>query len=74
MRTKQRKLFIVRQRPRYVQSTQQDNFRQVAAECGIKKGITRDELIAKMIHCVPEAWKKIRKKQTLSDLEALKRE
>lgn len=60
MRTKD-KLFIVRRRPRkYPQTAQQKRFRQVLDECGIVKGISRDELIDKMINCVPDAWKKLK--------------
>lgn len=54
------KLFVVRERPRkYPQTEQQKRFRQVLEECNITKGITRDQLIDRMIHCIPEVWRKI---------------
>jgi len=59
--TRERKLFIVRERPRrYPQTPQQQMFRQVLDECGITKGITRDQLIDKMINCIPRAWAKLK--------------
>lgn len=61
-KTKEHKLFIVRQRPAsHPQTKQQQLVRQAANECGIKKGITRDELIDKMINCIPEFFRKYKK-------------
>jgi len=62
-RTTQHKVFVVKERPRpYPQNSQQSMFRQVLVECGIEKGISRDELVDKMINCIPAAWKKIKRK------------
>ncbi len=61
METKERKLFIVRKRPKkYPVTEQQQRFRQVLDMCGIRKGITRDELVDAMKNCVPDAWRKIK--------------
>ena len=63
-RTKQHKVAIVRQRPfPYPLTEQQLLFKRAVKECGIKKGITRDELIEKMITCIPEFFAKIKKGQ-----------
>lgn len=51
----------MRRRPKsYTMTDQQHVMREVAEICGIKKGISRDELVDKMINCVPEAWKKLK--------------
>ncbi len=58
-RTKQRSLFIVKQRPReYPLTPQQEKFRQALKECGIEKGMSRDQLLEKMINCLPQVWEK----------------
>lgn len=63
-RTQEHSVFIVRQRPKeYPLTEQQKQFRQVLETCGITKGISRDELVDKMINCVPQAWEKIRATQ-----------
>lgn len=60
-RTKAHKIFVVKERPReYPQTEQQKRFRRILEECGIIKGITRDQLIDKMIHCIPETWEKLK--------------
>jgi len=37
---------------------QQLQFRRALDECGIRKGISRDELIHKMVTCIPDFFAK----------------
>ena len=60
-RTQPHKTFIARKRPEpYALTPQQEKFKRVCQECGIEKGISRDQLVDKMKNCVPEAWRKIK--------------
>lgn len=53
--------FIVRSRPRSYQMTEQQvAFREAAVACGIKKGITRADLLDKMRNCLPEFYRQRR--------------
>lgn len=57
-KTHERGIFIVRSRPApYPLTDQQLRFKGIAEFCGIKKGITRAELIDKMINCIPQFWR-----------------
>lgn len=57
-KTHEHGIFIVRSMPApYPLTKQQLRFREIAEFCGIKKGITRDELIDKMINCIPQFWR-----------------
>ena len=38
---------------------------EVSKECGIEKGMKREDLVEKMKTCVPEAWKKRREAKNL---------
>ncbi|MDD5510833.1 MAG: hypothetical protein PHI12_08485 [Dehalococcoidales bacterium] len=49
---------IVHQAPReYEQTPQQKLFKEAAEHCGIKKGITKAELLDKMKNCIPEFYR-----------------
>jgi hypothetical protein len=62
--TKQKSKVIARKMPQsYPLTEQQLKFRQVIADCGIVKGISREDLIDRMKNCVPEAWKKLREEK-----------
>ena len=53
--------FVISVRPRRYKTTEQQNtMREAAKACGIEKGITRRELIDKMVHCIPEFYRKKR--------------
>jgi hypothetical protein len=57
--SRQKSKIIARKRPKsYPLTEQQMKFRQVIADCGIVKGMSREELIDKMKNCVPAAWAK----------------
>lgn len=56
-----KKGIVISTRPRsYNILPQQQKLKDAAAACGIKKGITRQELLDKMVHCVPEYFKKLK--------------
>lgn len=53
------KVFVARQSPRsYPQTKQQALFSEAIKQCGIVKGISRKNLIDKMVNCLPEFWEK----------------
>ncbi len=53
--------FVLSLRPRRYKATpQQSTMIEAAKACGIEKGITRKELIDKMVHCIPEYYRKKR--------------
>ena len=53
--------FELRSRPKsYVMTEQQHRFREALASCQIHKGITRRELVDRMVHCVPEYFAKLK--------------
>ncbi len=53
--------FVLSLRPRRYKTTkQQETMREAARACGIEKGITRAELVDKMVHCLPEYFRKQR--------------
>jgi len=57
--TRERKLFIVRERPRrYPQTPQQERFKLASKACGIRRGMSREELIKAMMECLPNYFKK----------------
>lgn len=45
---------------RYRDTKQQKLMREASEHCGIRKGITREELVTAMTECVPEFWKKVK--------------
>jgi len=60
-KTAQKKLFYVRKRPApHPLSEHQKDLIEASQECGIQKGITRGELVDKMVHCVPEKYREIK--------------
>ena len=51
----------LRSRPRsYRMTEQQHRFREALAHCEIRKGITRRELVERMVHCVPAYFAKLK--------------
>lgn len=53
--------FVLSLRPRRYKTTeQQSRIGEAAKACGIEKGITRKELVDKMVHCIPEFFRKKR--------------
>jgi len=60
-RTREHKLFIVRGRPRkYPMTPQQEKFKRAIEFCGIRKGMTREELLKAMKECLPNYFKEQR--------------
>ena len=59
-RTKTKQLrFVMKMRPKaYPMTPQQKVMKEAAEFCGIKPGITRSELVDKMINCLPEFYAK----------------
>jgi hypothetical protein len=52
---------VVSSRPkRYKTLPQQSRVREANEYCGIKKGISREELVDKMKNCIPEFYRKKR--------------
>lgn len=59
IQTAQHSGFVLAKYPRdYPLTAPQRKMRNVAAECGIKKGISRRELVHKMIDCVGPKMRK----------------
>lgn len=52
---------LKRRQKKYKRTGQQSLFAKVAEMCGIKKGISKEELQEKMKNCVPRAYKSLRK-------------
>jgi hypothetical protein len=51
--------FVLSLRPRrYKTTAQQKRVSEAAEACGIKKGITRRELVKAMTECIPEYYRK----------------
>jgi hypothetical protein len=62
---------IARKLPKsYALTEQQISFREVTKQCGIVKGITRQQLVDRMQHCVPDAWKKIKEQKEREQISA----
>ena len=58
MNTKERPLFILRARPKsHAPTRQQLLIKEAAAHCGIRKGMTRKELVNGMRECIPKFFK-----------------
>lgn len=52
---------VLRARPRsYRMTEQQHKFREALEHCEIRKGITRRELVDRMVHCVPEYFRELK--------------
>jgi hypothetical protein len=57
--------FVLSSRPRRYKTTpQQKRVSEAAEHCGIKKGITRAELVDAMTNCIPEYFKEVRERET----------
>ncbi len=57
--TRQHSGFVLAKYPKdYPRTAQQRKVASVAADCGIKKGISRNDLISKMIDCVGPKMRK----------------
>jgi len=52
---------LKRRQKEYKRTGQQSLFAKVAEMCGIKKGISKEELQDKMKNCVPKAYQELRK-------------
>jgi len=51
--------FLIRQRPRrYPRTEQQRRFSEALTFCGIEKGISKKELMEKMVTCLPQFYRK----------------
>jgi hypothetical protein len=69
MTSPKRPKFIVRRKPRpYPLTEHQKAVRDICAQCGIVKGISRAEMTEKMKNCIPEAWKKKREAEARTEL------
>jgi len=54
-------MFIVKRKPKpYALTEQQEVFKEALESCGIKKGITRAELVNAMRTCIPKFYEKRR--------------
>jgi len=57
--------FVLSLRPRRYKTTpQQARVSEAAEHCGIKKGITRAELVDKMRNCIPKYYEEVRERET----------
>ena len=62
--TAKKEIFYVRKRPaKYPLTQHQQDLIQASKECGIAKGITRSELVDKMVHCVPDKYKEVKERR-----------
>lgn len=53
--------FVIAQRPRhYPEEPQQRRIKAANRFCGIRKGMTRSELLSAMTECIPEYFKKLK--------------
>lgn len=53
--------FVISERPaRYKNTPQQERFKKAADFCGIRKGITREELLTAMTTCIPEYYRQVK--------------
>lgn len=60
-----KKGLVVSRRPSgYEMTEHQKLFKEVVDRCGIKKGISKEELQKAMKECVPQEWEKIKKEQS----------
>lgn len=62
--TKQKRGLSVHLRPKsYPITTAQKNLQRCNETCGIKKGMTRAELVKAMKECVPEYYRRLKEKE-----------
>ncbi len=60
-KTAQKKIFYVRKRPApHPLSEHQKDLIEASHECGIEKGITRAELVDRMVNCVPGKYRELK--------------
>lgn len=62
--TAKKEIFYVRKRPaKYPLTQHQKDLIQASKECGVSKGMKRDELVRAMKECVPEKYKEVRERR-----------
>ena len=62
--TAKKEIFYVRKRPAKYPLTQgQKDLIQASKECGIVKGMKREDLVIKMRECVPEKYKEVKERR-----------
>jgi hypothetical protein len=62
--TASKEIFYVRKRPaKYPLTQHQKDLIQASKECGIEKGMTRGDLVAKMRECVPDKYKEVKERR-----------
>jgi hypothetical protein len=60
--------YSIKRRPReYPRTKQQQKFVDALGFCGIKKGITKYELMEKMVNCIPEYFRREKEKRSNGD-------
>ncbi len=61
---KEKKFLIARKLPKSYQLTQhQLDMKMVLEQCQVRKGMSREQLVDKMRHCIPEAWKRLKEEK-----------
>jgi len=62
--TAKKEIFYVRKRPaKYPLTQHQKDLIEASKECGIEKGITRAELVDRMVNCVPDKYKEVKERR-----------
>lgn len=60
-KTDAKKIFFVRKRPAaHPLSQHQKDLIQASRECGIEKGISRQDLVDKMVNCIPGKYQEVK--------------
>ena len=60
--TARKEIFYVRKRPaKYPLTQHQKDLIEASKECGIEKGISRHDLITRMVNCVPDKYKEVKR-------------
>jgi len=63
-KTAKKEIFYVRKMPSPYPLTQhQRDLIQASKECGIEKGISRRDLVDKMVNCVPEKYREVKERR-----------
>jgi hypothetical protein len=61
--------FVLQRRPQsYSLTPQQKLFQEAREACGIRKGMSREELVKQMRECIPEYYRK-RKEETENNVQ-----
>jgi hypothetical protein len=62
--TAKKEIFYVRKRPaKYPLTQHQKDLIEASKECGIEKGISRHDLIDRMVNCVPDKYKEVKERR-----------